>query len=139
MEGVRQQHPSTIQMGWDVSRRRGNSLVYYTQFFLFSYFILRFFIAMIFMPVLFSICCSCCNAFSCLRCLFDLHGNSTKFSTNSYSIHTVVDHRPVKNQTHNDQTTASSPQPDSGFIALVVIASLSGCAVIVSVVSRRCL
>ncbi|XP_034485349.1 low-density lipoprotein receptor-like isoform X10 [Drosophila innubila] len=45
----------------------------------------------------------------------------------------LTDHRPVKNQTHIDQTTSSSPQPDSGFIALVVIASLSGCAVIVSV------
>ncbi|XP_060649592.1 very low-density lipoprotein receptor isoform X1 [Drosophila nasuta] len=45
----------------------------------------------------------------------------------------VADHRPVKNQTHNDQTKASSPQPDSGFIALVVIASLSGCAGLLSV------
>ncbi|KAM8705423.1 hypothetical protein ACLKA7_009823 [Drosophila subpalustris] len=45
----------------------------------------------------------------------------------------LSDHRPVKNQTHIDQTTAPSPQPDSGFIALVVIASLSGCAVVLSV------
>ncbi|XP_030562387.1 low-density lipoprotein receptor-like isoform X2 [Drosophila novamexicana] len=46
----------------------------------------------------------------------------------------VAERRPVKNQTHIDQTTSPSPQPDSGFIALVVIASLSGCAVLLSVV-----
>ncbi|XP_023179041.2 low-density lipoprotein receptor-like isoform X5 [Drosophila hydei] len=46
----------------------------------------------------------------------------------------VAERSPVKNQTHIDQTTAPSPQPDSGFIALVVIASLSGCAVLLSVV-----
>ncbi|EDV94926.1 GH23433 [Drosophila grimshawi] len=45
----------------------------------------------------------------------------------------VAERRPVKNQTHIDQTTAPSPQPDSGFIALVVIASLSGFAVLLSV------
>lgn len=48
---------------------------------------------------------------------------------------TVADQRPVKNQTQIEQTTAPSPQPDSGFIALVVIASLSGFAVLLSVVS----
>ncbi|XP_030239083.1 very low-density lipoprotein receptor [Drosophila navojoa] len=47
---------------------------------------------------------------------------------------TVAERSPVNNQTHIDQTTAPSPQPDSGFIALVVIASLSGCAVLLSVV-----
>ncbi|KRG01933.1 low-density lipoprotein receptor isoform X3 [Drosophila mojavensis] len=46
----------------------------------------------------------------------------------------VAERSPVNNQTHIDQTTAPSPQPDSGFIALVVIASLSGCAVLLSVV-----
>ncbi|XP_017846637.1 very low-density lipoprotein receptor isoform X7 [Drosophila busckii] len=45
----------------------------------------------------------------------------------------LAERRPAKNQTHTDQTTAPSPQPDSGFIALVVIASLSGCAVLLSV------
>ncbi|XP_041631934.1 low-density lipoprotein receptor isoform X7 [Drosophila kikkawai] len=45
----------------------------------------------------------------------------------------VADQRPVKNQTQIEQTTAPSPQPDSGFIALVVIASLSGFAVLLSV------
>ncbi|XP_017101910.2 very low-density lipoprotein receptor isoform X7 [Drosophila bipectinata] len=45
----------------------------------------------------------------------------------------VADHRPVKNQTQIEQTTAPSPQPDSGFIALVVIASLSCFAVLLSV------
>ncbi|KPU79989.1 uncharacterized protein Dana_GF18234, isoform G [Drosophila ananassae] len=45
----------------------------------------------------------------------------------------LADHRPVKNQTQIEQTTAPSPQPDSGFIALVVIASLSGFAVLLSV------
>ncbi|XP_043070815.1 very low-density lipoprotein receptor isoform X4 [Drosophila grimshawi] len=45
----------------------------------------------------------------------------------------LAERRPVKNQTHIDQTTAPSPQPDSGFIALVVIASLSGFAVLLSV------
>ncbi|KAH8382768.1 hypothetical protein KR009_005156 [Drosophila setifemur] len=45
----------------------------------------------------------------------------------------VAEHRPVKNQTQIEQTTAPSPQPDSGFIALVVIASLSGFAVLLSV------
>ncbi|XP_017101909.2 very low-density lipoprotein receptor isoform X5 [Drosophila bipectinata] len=45
----------------------------------------------------------------------------------------LADHRPVKNQTQIEQTTAPSPQPDSGFIALVVIASLSCFAVLLSV------
>ncbi|KAH8295019.1 hypothetical protein KR018_005787 [Drosophila ironensis] len=45
----------------------------------------------------------------------------------------VADHRPMKNQTQIEHTTAPSPQPDSGFIALVVIASLSGFAVVLSV------
>ncbi|KAH8407014.1 hypothetical protein KR222_004147, partial [Zaprionus bogoriensis] len=44
-----------------------------------------------------------------------------------------TERRPAKNQTHTDQTAAPSPQPDSGFIALVVIASLSGCALLLSV------
>lgn len=76
----------------------------------------------------------CCLCYFPSSCLFDLHEHSTKFPTISHSIHTVADHRPVKNQTHIDQTTAPSPQPDSGFIALVVIASLSACAVVLSVV-----
>ncbi|XP_034664506.1 very low-density lipoprotein receptor isoform X1 [Drosophila subobscura] len=46
----------------------------------------------------------------------------------------VADQRPVKNHTQIEHTTAPSPQPDSGFIALVVIASLSGFAVLLSVV-----
>ncbi|XP_030373634.1 very low-density lipoprotein receptor-like isoform X1 [Scaptodrosophila lebanonensis] len=45
----------------------------------------------------------------------------------------MVAEHPVKNNTHVEQTTAPSPQPDSGFIALVVIASLSGTAVLLSV------
>ncbi|XP_003736778.3 very low-density lipoprotein receptor isoform X4 [Drosophila pseudoobscura] len=45
----------------------------------------------------------------------------------------VAEQRPVKNQTQIEKTTAPSPQPDSGFIALVVIASLSGFAVLLSV------
>jgi len=47
----------------------------------------------------------------------------------------VADQRPVKNQTQIEKTTTPSEQPDSGFIALVVIASLSGLAVLLSVVS----
>ncbi|XP_050744975.1 low-density lipoprotein receptor isoform X3 [Drosophila biarmipes] len=45
----------------------------------------------------------------------------------------VADQRPVKNQTQIEKTTTPSEQPDSGFIALVVIASLSGLAVLLSV------
>ncbi|XP_017052477.1 very low-density lipoprotein receptor isoform X1 [Drosophila ficusphila] len=45
----------------------------------------------------------------------------------------VADQRPVKNQTQIEKTTTPSEQPDSGFIALVVIASLSGFAVLLSV------
>ncbi|XP_039492526.1 low-density lipoprotein receptor isoform X3 [Drosophila santomea] len=45
----------------------------------------------------------------------------------------VADQRPVKNHTQIEKTTTPSEQPDSGFIALVVIASLSGFAVLLSV------
>ncbi|XP_052835482.1 very low-density lipoprotein receptor isoform X7 [Drosophila gunungcola] len=45
----------------------------------------------------------------------------------------LADQRPVKNQTQIEKTTTPSEQPDSGFIALVVIASLSGFAVLLSV------
>ncbi|XP_037718637.1 very low-density lipoprotein receptor isoform X3 [Drosophila subpulchrella] len=45
----------------------------------------------------------------------------------------LADQRPVKNQTQIEKTTTPSEQPDSGFIALVVIASLSGLAVLLSV------
>ncbi|XP_017079698.1 very low-density lipoprotein receptor isoform X1 [Drosophila eugracilis] len=45
----------------------------------------------------------------------------------------VAEQRPVKNQTQIEKTTTPSEQPDSGFIALVVIASLSGFAVLLSV------
>ncbi|XP_016987346.1 low-density lipoprotein receptor isoform X3 [Drosophila rhopaloa] len=45
----------------------------------------------------------------------------------------VADQRPVKNHTQIEKTTPPSEQPDSGFIALVVIASLSGFAVLLSV------
>ncbi|XP_068155077.1 very low-density lipoprotein receptor-like isoform X2 [Drosophila tropicalis] len=58
--------------------------------------------------------------------------NELRLSTKLPAIN-VAERRPVKNQTQNEQTTAPSPQPDSGFIALVVIASLSGCAVLLSV------
>ncbi|XP_033166564.1 very low-density lipoprotein receptor isoform X4 [Drosophila mauritiana] len=45
----------------------------------------------------------------------------------------LADQRPVKNHTQIEKTTTPSEQPDSGFIALVVIASLSGFAVLLSV------
>ncbi|XP_017000537.2 very low-density lipoprotein receptor isoform X2 [Drosophila takahashii] len=45
----------------------------------------------------------------------------------------VADQRPMKNQTQIEKTATPSEQPDSGFIALVVIASLSGFAVLLSV------
>ncbi|XP_016987347.1 very low-density lipoprotein receptor isoform X4 [Drosophila rhopaloa] len=45
----------------------------------------------------------------------------------------LADQRPVKNHTQIEKTTPPSEQPDSGFIALVVIASLSGFAVLLSV------
>ncbi|XP_041674684.1 low-density lipoprotein receptor isoform X4 [Drosophila eugracilis] len=45
----------------------------------------------------------------------------------------LAEQRPVKNQTQIEKTTTPSEQPDSGFIALVVIASLSGFAVLLSV------
>ncbi|XP_033244154.1 very low-density lipoprotein receptor isoform X1 [Drosophila miranda] len=57
---------------------------------------------------------------------------STKLPPAGHGI-PVADQRPVKNQTQIEKTTAPSPQPDSGFIALVVIASLSGFAVLLSV------
>ncbi|XP_017000539.2 very low-density lipoprotein receptor isoform X4 [Drosophila takahashii] len=45
----------------------------------------------------------------------------------------LADQRPMKNQTQIEKTATPSEQPDSGFIALVVIASLSGFAVLLSV------
>jgi len=56
-------------------------------------------------------------------------------SNSDFIFSAVADQRPVKNHTQIEKTTTPSEQPDSGFIALVVIASLSGFAVLLSVVS----